>query len=187
MNERASFPTPVRPRRHSAIFIARAPNTLPNMAKAGSNYMNSQLIKMEAIANGYVEGIGLDVHGYVSEGSGENLFVVRSGIVYTTPIHGSILLGITRDTIITFLLEMGYEVKETFIPREMLYVSDEVFFTGSASEVSPIRSIDKIPIGNGARGPIAKKLQDRFFGMFDGSYEDRYGWLTIVKPATVEK
>ncbi len=164
-----------------------APNTMPNMAKASSNYMNSQLIKMDAIANGYVEGIGLDVHGYVSEGSGENLFIVRDDIVYTTPIHGSILIGITRNSIITLLGELGYEVKETFIPREMLYIADEVFFTGSASEVSPIRSVDKITIGNGRRGPVAKQLQERFFGMFDGSYEDRYGWLTQVKPATVEK
>jgi branched-chain amino acid aminotransferase len=164
-----------------------APNTMPNLAKAGSNYMNSQLIKMDAIANGYVEGIGLDTSGYVSEGSGENLFLVRDNVVYTTPIHGSILLGITRNTVITFLGELGYEVRETTIPREMLYVADEVFFTGSASEVSPIRSIDKIPVGNGARGPIAKKLQDRFFGMFNGTHEDRYNWLTFVKTATVEK
>ena len=164
-----------------------APNTMPNMAKASSNYMNSQLIKMDAIANGYVEGIGLDTSGYVSEGSGENLFLVYRGEVYTTPAHGSILLGITRETVITLLGEMGHVVKQSTIPREMLYVADEVFFTGSASEVSPIRSIDKISIGNGSRGPIAKKLQDRFFGMFDGSYQDRYGWLTPVKPAPVGK
>jgi branched-chain amino acid aminotransferase len=123
----------------------------------------------------------------VSEGSGENLFLVRDDVVYTTPIHGSILVGITRNTIIQLLREMDYEVRETFIPREMLYIADEVFFTGSASEVSPIRSIDKIDIGNGSRGPIAKQLQDRFFGMFDGTYEDRYGWLTFVKPAVVGK
>ncbi len=163
-----------------------APNTLPNMAKAAGNYMNSQLIKMEAIANGYVEGIGLDVNGYVSEGSGENLFLVKDNIVYTTPIAGSILVGITRATIITLLGEMGYEVREQTIAREMLYLADEVFFTGSASEVSPIRSVDRISIGNGSRGPIAKQLQDRFFGMFEGEHEDRYGWLTPVKPATVK-
>jgi len=162
-----------------------APNTMPNMAKAGSNYMNSQLIKMEAIANGYVEGIGLDVHGYVSEGSGENLFLVKNGVVYTTPIHGSILLGITRHSILTLLAEMDIEVHETTIPREMLYVADEVFFTGSASEVTPIRSIDKIQVGGGARGPIAERLQERFFGMFDGTHADRYGWLTAVEPAKV--
>ncbi len=163
-----------------------APNTLPNMAKAAGNYMNSQLIKMEAIANGYVEGIGLDVNGYVSEGSGENLFLVKDNIVYTTPIAGSILVGITRATIITLLGEMGYEVREQTIAREMLYLADEVFFTGSASEVSPIRSIDRIEIGNGSRGPVAKQLQDRFFGMFEGKHEDSYDWLTPVKPATVE-
>ena len=164
-----------------------APNTMPNMAKAGSNYMNSQLIRMEAQINGYVEGIGLDIHGYVSEGSGENLFLVRDGVVWTTPISGSILAGITRATVITLLKEMGYEVREATIVREMLYLADEVFFTGSASEVSPIRSIDRIQIGNGSRGPIAKQLQERFFGMFDGSYEDRYGWLTLVKPAAVKR
>ncbi len=163
-----------------------APNTLPNMAKAAGNYMNSQLIKMEAIANGYVEGIGLDVNGYVSEGSGENLFLVKDNIVYTTPIAGSILVGITRATVITLLGEMGYEVREQTIAREMLYLADEVFFTGSASEVSPIRSIDRIEIGNGSRGPVAKQLQNRFFGMFEGKHEDSYDWLTPVKPATVE-
>ncbi len=164
-----------------------APNTMPNMAKAGSNYMNSQLIRMEATINGYVEGIGLDIHGYVSEGSGENLFLVRDGVVWTTPLSGSILAGITRATMITLLKEMGYEVREATIVRELLYLADEVFFTGTASEVSPIRSIDRIPIGNGSRGPIAKQLQERFFGMFDGRYEDRYGWLTLVKPAAVKR
>jgi len=162
-----------------------APNTMPNMAKAGSNYMNSQLIRMEATINGYVEGIGLDIHGYVSEGSGENLFLVRDGVVWTTPLSGSILAGITRATMIALLHELGYEVREATIVREMLYLADEVFFTGTASEVSPIRSIDRIQIGNGSRGPIAKQLQERFFGMFDGRYEDRYGWLTLVKTAAV--
>jgi branched-chain amino acid aminotransferase len=164
-----------------------APNTMPNMAKAGSNYMNSQLIRMEATINGYVEGIGLDTNGYVSEGSGENLFLVRDGVVWTTPLSGSILAGITRATVITLLKEMGYEVREATIVREMLYLADEVFFTGSASEVSPIRSIDRIQIGNGSRGPVAKQLQERFFGMFDGRYEDRYGWLTLVKSAAVKR
>lgn len=164
-----------------------APNTMPNMAKAASNYMNSQLIKMEAIQNGYVEGIGLDTNGYVSEGSGENIFLIKGGEVYTTPIHGSILVGITRNTIITLLGEMGYTVREETIPREMLYLADEVFFTGSASEVTPIRSIDRISVGNGARGPVAEALQDRFFGMFDGKHADRYGWLTHVQPAAVGK
>ena len=153
-----------------------APNTMPNMAKAGSNYMNSQLIRMEATTN-----------GYVSEGSGENLFLVRDGVVWTTPLSGSILAGITRATMITLLGELGYQVREATIVREMLYLADEVFFTGTASEVSPIRSIDRIPIGNGSRGPVAKQLQERFFGMFDGRHEDRYGWLTPVKPAAVKR
>lgn len=169
-----------------ASWNRSAPNTMPNMAKAGSNYMNSQLIKMEAITNGYVEGIGLDVNGYVSEGSGENLFLVRDGVVWTTPMAGSILVGITRNTIITLLKELGYTVREETIAREMLYIADEVFFTGSASEVTPIRSIDRITVGGGSRGPVAKQLQERFFGMFNGRYEDRYGWLTPVKPAPVE-
>jgi len=164
-----------------------APNTMPNMAKAGSNYMNSQLIRMEAVVNGYVEGIGLDIHGYVSEGSGENLFLVRDGVVWTTPLSGSILAGITRATMITLLGELGYPVRESTIVREMLYLADEVFFTGTASEVSPIRSIDRIPIGNGSRGPVAKQLQERFFGMFDGRHEDRYGWLTAVTPAAAKR
>ena len=168
-----------------ASWNRMAPNTMPNMAKAASNYMNSQLIKMEAITNGYVEGIGLDSYGYVSEGSGENLFLVKDDIAYTTPISGSILVGITRATIITLLEELGYEVREQTIPREMLYIADEVFFTGSASEVTPIRSVDRIQVGSGTRGPVAEKLQDRFFGMFSGKYEDRYGWLTFVKNAAV--
>ena len=170
-----------------ASWNRMAPNTMPNMAKAASNYMNSQLIKMEAITNGYVEGIGLDVNGYVSEGSGENLFLVKDKVVYTTPIAGSILVGITRGTIITLLGEMGYEVREESIPRELLYIADEVFFTGSASEPTPTRTSDRIQIGSGSRGPIAEKLQDRFFGMFSGKYEDKYGWLTNVKAATVAR
>jgi len=168
-----------------ASWNRMAPNTMPNLAKAASNYMNSQLIKMEAITNGYVEGIGLDTNGYVSEGSGENLFLVKDDVVYTTPMAGSILMGITRRSIITLLKEMGYQLREETIPREMLYIADEVFFTGSASEVTPIRSIDRIEIGNGSRGPVAEKLQERFFGMFNGKYEDRYGWLTQVKSAAV--
>ena len=160
-----------------------APNTMPNLAKAASNYMNSQLIKMDAIANGYVEGIGLDTHGYVSEGSGENLFLVHKGVAYTTPMAGSILMGITRETMITLMGELGIELREETIPRELLYLADEVFFTGSASEVTPIRSIDKIQVGKGSRGPVAQALQERFFGMFEGRYEDKYGWLTQVNAA----
>ncbi len=131
-----------------------APNTLPAMAKAGANYMNSQLIKMEAVANGYVEGIALDNHGYVSEGSGENVFVVRNGILQTAPLGNSVLPGITRDSVLQIARELGIPVVEQGIPREMLYIADEVFFTGTAAEVTPIRSVDKISVGNGGAGPI---------------------------------
>lgn len=158
-----------------------APNTMPALAKAASNYMNAQLIKMEAILEGYSEGIGLDPYGYVSEGSGENIFLVKNGKIYTPSLSCSILPGITRDTVITLAKEMGIEVIETNIPREMLYIADEVFLTGSAAEITPIRSIDKIKIGQGRCGPITKKLQDRFFAVVRGQVEDKYGWLTYVK------
>ena len=132
-----------------------APNTLPALAKAGANYMNSQLIKMEAVLNGYSEGIALDHDGNVSEGSGENIFVVRKGIVYTPPLSSAILPGITRDTVRYLCTDLGLSVEETAIPREMLYIADEVFFSGTAAEITPVRSIDKIPIGSGSRGPCA--------------------------------
>lgn len=154
-----------------------APNTMPALAKAGGNYMNSQLIKMEAMANGYAEGIALDADGHVSEGSGENLFLVRSGVVYTPPLTSSILSGITRDTVMTLLREMGIEVREQVLPREMLYLADELFFTGTAAEVTPIRSVDRIPVGNGRRGPITAAVQEAFFGIVQGERPDRYGWL----------
>ncbi|MFV9507589.1 MAG: branched-chain amino acid transaminase [Oscillochloridaceae bacterium umkhey_bin13] len=154
-----------------------APNTLPAMAKAGGNYLNSQLIKMEALANGYAEGIALDANGQVSEGSGENLFVVRDGIVYTPPASASILSGITRDTVITLLGELGYDVRQQVIPRELLYVADELFFTGTAAEVTPIRSVDRITVGIGRRGPISTAVQNAFFAVVQGEREDRYGWL----------
>jgi len=157
-----------------------APNTLPALAKCGANYMNSQLIKMEAIVNGYVEGIATDTLGYVSEGSGENLFVVRDGVLYTPPLGASVLPGITRDCVITFAEEMGIKLVEQVLPREMLYLADEVFFTGSAAEISPIRSVDKITVGAGKRGPITEKLQKRFFAVITGEADDRYGWLTYV-------
>jgi branched-chain amino acid aminotransferase len=157
-----------------------APNTFPPMAKSGGNYMNSQLIKMEALLDGYVEGIALDVSGYVSEGSGENLFVVMNGSLLTPPLGASILPGITRDSIITLANEMGLEVVEQLIPREMLYIADELFFTGSAAEVTPINSVDRIPVGSGTRGPITKELQERFFAIVSGKVEDKYGWLTPV-------
>jgi branched-chain amino acid aminotransferase len=154
-----------------------APNTMPALAKAGGNYMNSQLIKMEAITNGYAEGIALDADGHISEGSGENLFLVRNGIVYTPPLTSSILSGITRDTVITLLRDMGVEVREQILPREMLYLADELFFTGTAAEVTPIRSVDRIPVGSGRRGPITAAVQETFFGIVQGERPDRYGWL----------
>ncbi len=163
-----------------------APNTFPAMAKCGANYANSQLIKMEALANGYVEGIALDTKGHVSEGSGENVFIVRNGVLVTPPFGSSVLSGITRDCVITFAREMGLEVMVEEILREQLYFADEVFFTGSAAEVTPIRSIDKIKIGSGGRGPITKKLQEHFFKYIAGEIEDNHGWLTPVpKIATV--
>ncbi len=158
-----------------------APNTMPSMAKAGANYMNSQLIRMEAAANGYSEGIALDVNGYLSEGSGENLFIVRGGILYTTPLADSILSGITRDSVITLAKEMGYTIVEQSLPREMIYIADEVFFTGTAAEVTPIRSVDRILVKDGQVGPITKQLATEFFGITSGKRPDRYGWLTPVK------
>ncbi|MCH8871727.1 branched-chain amino acid transaminase [candidate division KSB1 bacterium] len=156
------------------------PNTFPAMAKCGANYMNSQLINLEAKADGYIEGIGLDSNGYVSEGSGENIFVIRDNRIYTPPLSSSILPGITRDCVIKLAEDFGYKVEEITIPREFLYIADEVFFTGSAAEVSPIKSIDRIPIGEGRRGPITEKIQKRFFGILTGEFEDKYSWLTPV-------
>ena len=163
-----------------------APNTMPSMAKAGANYMNSQLIRMEAAANGYSEGIALDVNGYLSEGSGENLFIVRNGTLYTTPLADSILSGITRDSVITLAKEMGYTVVEQSLPRELIYIADEVFFTGTAAEVTPIRSVDRILVKDGNTGPITQQLAAEFFGITSGKRPDRYGWLTPVKVKTVE-
>jgi branched-chain amino acid aminotransferase len=157
-----------------------APNTLPAMAKAGANYMNSQLIKMEAIINGYVEGIALDVNGYVSEGSGENLFLVHRDKLITAPLGNSVLPGITRDSIVQIARDLNIPVVEQMIPREMLYLADEVFFTGTAAEVTPIRSIDKIKVGNGAIGPITKALSREFYAIVRGEKADRYNWLTPV-------
>lgn len=154
-----------------------APNTLPAMAKAGGNYLNSQLVKMEAIQNGYSEGIALDTDGMVSEGSGENIFLVRDGQVVTTPVGASILPGITRDTVMTLLRDAGIEVRQQPIPREMLYLADELFFTGTAAEVTPIRSVDRITVGNGKRGPITTAVQEAFFGVVGGERDDKYNWL----------
>ena len=142
--------------------------------------MNSQLIKMEAIQNGYVEGIALDAGGYVSEGSGENLFIVKDGVMCTPPLGSSVLPGITRDCVIRIAGQVGIPVKEQMMPREALYLADEVFFTGSAAEITPIRSIDKITVGQGKRGPVTQKLQEYFFGVLSGEVEDKYKWLTPV-------
>jgi branched-chain amino acid aminotransferase len=157
-----------------------APNTLPSMAKAGANYMNSQLIKMEAVLNGYVEGIALDVNGYVSEGSGENIFVVRNGKLITPPLGNSVLAGITRDSVTRVAQDLGIAVVEQVIPRELLYIADEVFFTGTAAEVTPIRSVDKITVADGQVGPVTKAIRKELFSIFDGSKPDRYNWLTPV-------
>jgi branched-chain amino acid aminotransferase len=157
-----------------------APNTLPALAKAGANYMNSQLIRMEAAVNGYTEGIALDEAGYVSEGSGENIFLVRDDKVLTPPLGASVLPGITRDTIVKIAGQLNIPVVETIIPRELLYIADEVFFTGTAAEVTPIRSVDKIKVGSGSRGPITEKIQKRFFDIVDGAAKDEFGWLTPV-------
>ena len=157
-----------------------APNTFPALAKAGANYMNSQLIKMDAIIDGYIEGIALNVRGHVSEGSGENIFIVKDGILYTPPLSSSILPGITRDTVIKLAQDIGLVVKEDTIPREALYIADEVFFTGSAAEITPIRSIDKIIIGDGKRGKITERLQKAFFSYINGEREDEYNWLTYI-------
>jgi branched-chain amino acid aminotransferase len=157
-----------------------APNTMPAMAKAGGNYMGSQLIKLEARRLGYDEGIALDTNGYVSEGSAENIFVIKDGRILTPPLSASVLSGITRDSVMTIARDMGYEVLEQNIPREFLYIADEVFFTGSAAEISPIAEIDDLKVGAGIRGPITKKLQDAFFDIVEGRTDDKYGWLTYV-------
>ena len=159
-----------------------ATNTLPGIAKAAANYMNAQLIKMEALQNGYAEGIALDARGYVSEGSGENIFLVRDGRLLTPPLAASVLPGITRETVMTLARELGYTVEEADIPREILYIADEVFLTGTAAEITPIRSIDKIAVGTGSRGPITAQLQEIFFAHVEGRTEDRHGWLTPVYP-----
>ena len=158
------------------------PNTFPTLAKSSANYANSQLIKMEAIAEGYSEGIALDTNGNLSEGSGQNLFLVRDTVLYTPPLSAAVLPGITRDIVITMARDLGFTVLEQQLPREMLYISDEVFFVGTAAEITPIRTIDKITIGKGRRGPITEALQTAFFDMVNGETPDRHGWLTYVYP-----
>lgn len=157
-----------------------AANTIPTMAKAGGNYLSSYLIKNEALRNGYNEGIALDTKGNVAEGSGMNLFVVRDGVMYTPPVTNNILPGITRDAIMTIAKDLKIEVREQEMQREVLYIADELFFAGTAAEVTPIRSVDKMLVGNGQRGEITAAVQERFFGLFDGKAEDKHGWLDYV-------
>jgi len=161
-----------------------APNTFPSLSKASGNYANAALIRMEAETNGYSEGIALDTFGYISEGSGENIFVVRDGAIYTPPLSASILPGITRDMVMQVAHDLGYRVTQENIPREMLYLADEVFFVGTAVEITPVRSVDKIQVGLGRRGPITEAIQRRFLGIINGDHPDIHRWLTYV-PQTV--
>ena len=158
-----------------------APDTFPAMAKAGGNYLNGQLAKLEARADGYAEGLMLDSFGFVSEGSGENLFLVREGVLYTPTLSAGILNGITRDSVIRIARDLGYEVREQTIPREMLYIADELFLTGTAAELTPLRTVDRIQIGSGEPGPITLAIQDRYLGIATGRYPDAWGWLTRVR------
>ena len=157
-----------------------APDTLPTLAKAGGNYLNSQLSKAEARMDGYLEGIMLDAAGHVAEGSGENLFAVRDGVIHTAPLSAGILDGITRDSIIRIARDFGYEVRETLMPREFLYIADELFFCGTAAEITPIRSVDRIPVGAGKPGPVTRRLQQEYMAIVKGATGDRYGWLTPI-------
>jgi len=157
-----------------------APNTLPTLAKAGGNYVISQLMRLEAEANGYAEAIGLGPDGLVSEGSGQNLFLVNEGILYTPPLNGTLLLGITRDCVLKLAANLGIETREQSLPREMLYIADELFFTGTASEITPIRSVDRIEVGGGGVGAITQQLQKEYMGIATGERPDRFGWLEPI-------
>jgi len=157
-----------------------APNTHPTMAKAGGNYLSSILIKMEAITNGFTEGVALDTQGYVSEGSGENIFLVRSGKLYTPALGNAVLPGITRSSVITLATESGYQIVEGDVPRELLYTSDEIFLTGTAAEITPVSSIDRIQIGEGQPGPITQQIQKDFFDYVEGKVQDRHNWMTPI-------
>jgi branched-chain amino acid aminotransferase len=162
-----------------------APNTFPAMAKSSANYANSALIKMEAVLDGYAEGIALDTSGRLSEGSGQNVFLVRDEVLYTPPTAASVLPGITRDSIVTLAQDLGFEVRQVELPREMLYLADEVFFVGTAVEVTPVRSVDKVQVGSGTPGPVTMAIQRAFFECVRGEVPDRHGWLTPVEiPAT---
>jgi branched-chain amino acid aminotransferase len=163
-----------------------APSTVPAVAKATGNYLNAQLIKMEAIANGYTEGIGLDINGHVSEGSGENIFLVKGGVLFTPPLSSSILSGITRDCVFKMAADLGIEVRELSIPRGQLYTCDEMFLTGTAAEITPIRTVDRIEVGNGRPGEVTRRVMERFRGIVTGEIEDRHGWLTPVGVAVAQ-
>jgi branched-chain amino acid aminotransferase len=165
-----------------STWARNAPNTTPAMAKSVANYANAQLIKMEAVVDGYTEAIALDTYGNLSEGSGQNVFVVREGVIRTPPIGNSVLAGITRECVMTLAHELGFEVREQTLPRETLYTADEVFFVGTAVEVTPIRSVDRIAVGRGRRGPITEAIQQRFFKIVKGEAPDTHGWLQFVAP-----
>jgi branched-chain amino acid aminotransferase len=163
-----------------ATWARNAPNTTPAMAKSVANYANAQLIKLEALAEGYAEGIALDTQGNLSEGSGQNVFIVRDGVIHTPPIGSSVLSGITRDSVVTLAKDLGFEVREQTLPREMLYIADEVFFVGTAVEVTPIKSVDRVKVGRGRRGPVTEAIQQKFFQIVKGEAADQYGWLQFV-------
>lgn len=154
-----------------------APDTFPQLSKSGAHYMNSQLIKLDAVVDNYNEGIALDYQGFISEGSGENVFLVRKNVIYTPPVTASLLPGITRDSVMTLAADLGYTVREELLSRELLYIADEVFFTGTASEITPIRTVDRRPVSSGKPGPITRRLQQEFFGILRGELADRYHWL----------
>jgi len=165
-----------------------APDTFPTMAKAGGNYLNSQLSKMEAKEDKYAEGIMLDSFGYVSEGSGENLFAIRDGCLYTAPLSAGILQGITRDSVVTIARDLGVQIREQVLPREFLYVADELFFCGTAAEITPIRSVDRITVGEGKPGPLTQRIQREYLGIAKGKISDRHGWLTpVAEPAVATR
>jgi branched-chain amino acid aminotransferase len=163
-----------------STWARNAPNTTPAMAKSVANYANAQLIKLEAVADGYAEGIALDTSGNLSEGSGQNIFIVREGVIYTPPVGSSVLWGITRDSVITIAHDLGFDVREETLPRETLYIADEVFFVGTAVEVTPIRSVDRIKVGRGRRGPVTEAIQQRFFKIVKGEAPDTHEWLQFV-------
>ena len=163
-----------------STWARNAPNTTPGMAKSVANYANAQLIKMEALAEGYAEGIALDTYGNLSEGSGQNVFIVREGVIHTPPVGNSVLWGITRDSVMTIARELGFDVREQTLPRETLYIADEVFFVGTAVEVTPIRSVDRVKVGRGRRGPVTEAIQQRFFQIVKGEVPDTHRWLQSV-------